>query len=99
MVLSMNIYISGPMRGVYNYREKFNRAEEFMKKYGFRVINPANFKFSGMSREQILDIDLSLLGTCNAIYMLKGWKESCGANREYGYAVAKKMLILYEEDD
>ena len=46
--------------------------------------------------EDYMKADLLLLGMCDAIYMLKGWEKSCGANREYGYALAKGMEIMFE---
>ncbi len=35
------IYISGPITGVPDWEEKFNRAAEFYRKKGFTVVNPA----------------------------------------------------------
>ena len=49
------------------------------------------------SYEEYMKIDMSLLSICDTIYMLKGWENSRGANREYGYALGKRMTILYEE--
>lgn len=40
-----------------------------------------------------------MLGMCGSIYMLKGWEKSCGANREYGYALAKDMTVILEQAD
>lgn len=34
-----------------------------------------------------------------AVYMLKGWEKSCGANREYGYALAKDYIVMLEGGD
>lgn len=39
-----------------------------------------------------------MLDMCEAIYILKGWEKSCGSNREYGYALAKDMIIMYEKE-
>ncbi len=97
--MSMNIYISGPMRGVDNYREKFERAKRIIEKGGHKAINPAGLDLCGLTREQILDTDLILLNLCDTIYMLKGWEESCRANREYGYALAKGLDIMFERDE
>ena len=99
MDVSMNIYISGPMRGVDNYREKFERAKRLIEKGGHRVINPAALDLYGLTREQMLSVDLLLLSLCDTIYMLKGWESSCGANREYGYALAKGLDIMFERDE
>nr|DAF22446.1 MAG TPA: deoxyribosyltransferase [Caudoviricetes sp.] len=94
----MNIYISGPIEGVDNYREKFERAKRIIEKGGHKAmaINPVGLDLYGLTREQILNVDLALLDLCDTIYMLKGWESSCGANREYGYALAKGMDIMFE---
>lgn len=93
------IYISGPMEGVENYEKNFRRAENYLENQGYEVVNPANIDVTGMSREEILDMDLKLLRECDAICMLKGWQQSCGANREYGFALAKGMDVMFEEDE
>lgn len=95
----MNIYISGPIEGVDNYREKFERAKRIIEKGGNRVVNPAALDLDGLTREQMLGVDLLLLSLCDTIYMLKGWELSCGANREYGYALAKGLDIMIERDE
>ena len=97
--MSMNIYISGPIESVDNYREKFERAKRIIEKGGHKAINPAGLDLSGLTREQILNVDLVLLDLCDTIYMLKGWESSCGANREYGYALAKGLDIMFERDE
>ena len=95
----MNIYISGPMRGVDNYDTLFRAAEMKLKEGGHNVANPADLDLDGLTREQMLNVDLALLDLCDTIYMLKGWEESCGANREYGYALAKGLDIMFERDE
>lgn len=90
------IYISGPMEGVENYEENFRKAEEKLTKEGYEAVNPANIDVTGMSREEILKLDLWMLEWCDAIYMLKGWQKSCGANREYGFALGRGMEIFHE---
>ena len=92
------IYISGPVDGVENYEKNFKKAEEDFTEAGYKVVNPANIDVTGMSREEILDMDLKLLRECDSICMLKGWQQSCGANREYGFAVGNYMDILCEEE-
>lgn len=95
----MNIYISGPIEGVDNYREKFERAKRIIEKRGNKAINPASLDLYGLTREQMLNVELVLLDLCDTIYMLEGWEQSCGANREYGYALAKGLEIMYERDE
>ncbi len=93
----MTIYISGPMAGIEGYEKNFKVAEEKIKESGHEVVNPAEIDGEGMTREELLALDLRMLEECDAIYMLKGWQQSCGANREYGFALGNYMEILYEE--
>lgn len=92
----MRVYISGPITGVENYKEKFNKAQEYLVEQGFNVINPAKIEFSDLSYEEYMKIDMTLLDLCEGIYMLEGWEGSCGANREYGYALASVKVIMHE---
>lgn len=62
------------------------------------MINPAynDDVMPNAKYEEYMELDMFLLNLCDGIYMLKGWKTSCGANREYGYALAKGMEIMFE---
>lgn len=95
----MTIYISGPMAGIEGYEKNFKAAEEKIKESGHEVVNPAEIDGEGMTREELLGLDLWMLEECNAIYMLKGWQQSCGANREYGFALAKGMSVMFETEE
>ena len=46
---------------------------------------------------EYMKMSFELLSMCDTIYMMKGWEESKGANREYGFAVARGIKILMEE--
>ena len=93
------IYISGPMTGDENYKSRFLKAEEELREKGHDVINPARVDalLHNASYEDYMKVDMFLLDMCDTIYMLKGWEKSCGANREYGYAMAKNYIVLHEE--
>ena len=93
------VYISGRMTGTDDYAERFAKAEQELTEQGFSVINPAKTAATfpkSFTYEDYMKIDLALLGMCDGIYMLKGWEKSCGANREYGYALASGMRVMYE---
>ena len=96
----MRVYISGPIRGTGDYAQRFEDAEYELREHGFKPINPvkADAISDDLTIEERLKIDLLLLGMCDAIYMLRGWEGSCGANREFGYAAAKDMMIMREAD-
>lgn len=92
------IYISGAITGVDNCSVRFCEAENFLKEKGYGVVNPIYMDsvMSSADYEDYMSVDIFLLGMCDAIYMLKGWENSRGANREYGYALAKGMDIMFE---
>ena len=95
------IYISGPITGTDDFYERFAEAEaEAMWSCDGSVVNPARLNDimpKDATHEEYMELSFKLLGMCDAIYMLKGWEESKGANREYGYAVAKGMRLMFEK--
>lgn len=91
-----SVYISGPMEGIKDYELKFREAEYKLVTDGCSVVNPAVIGGRGMTREELLELDIELLSECDVIYMLKGWQQSRGANREYGYALGRGMAIMFE---
>lgn len=97
----MRIYISGPVTGREDYVERFTRAEmEIQEKFGenAQIINPVQVcaALPDMEYEEYMKLCLCLLDMSEAIYMLDGWQQSAGANREFGYALAKNMVIIKE---
>ncbi|MBE5922068.1 MAG: DUF4406 domain-containing protein [Lachnospiraceae bacterium] len=95
------IYISGPITGNEDYQTRFAQVEAKLKVEGHEVINPAALDtcLPFLGYEEFMRLDFCLLDMCNVIYMLKGWKKSPGANREYGYALGKGYIIWEEELD
>lgn len=95
----MKIYISGAITGTDNYMERFAKAEKELTEQGYSVVNPAKVNAQlpeDTSYEEYMKMRFCMLDMCEAIYMLKGWEKSCGANRELGYSLAKDMIIMYE---
>ena len=94
----MRIYISGPITNVLDYKEKFARAEQNLKtKYpDAEIINPTVLDKLPLTYDEYMELDLRLLGMCEGIYMMEGWEDSKGANREYGYALAKGNTFYFE---
>ena len=99
----MKIYISGAITGTDDYMERFAKAEKELTEKGYSVVNPAKVNAQlpeDTNYEEYMKMCFCMLDMCNAIYMLNGWEESRGANREYGYAIAKgKEVILESEED
>jgi len=104
------IYISGKMTGCKNYNFlNFFRAERYLKKLGYKVINPARESFLLLKKLKVKsfsDIKLiefikedarAIIEDCDAIYLLKDWESSTGANAEFHLAKWKGIKIYYQE--
>ncbi len=96
------IYISGAITGTDDYMERFAKAQKELEEQGYYVINPALIN-SNMPKdttyEEYMEMSLTMLDMADSIYMMKGWEKSCGANREYGYALAKDKIIMFEREE
>ncbi len=94
----MKIYISGPVRGKVDYAEDFFESEKMLKGEGHEVVNPIRLMDmlpKGLTDEEFLELDMMLLKHCDTIYLLPGWRDSRGCNREYGYALAAEFAEKY----
>lgn len=98
------IYIAGKITGTTDYLERFARAEEWLNQHGYQgmVINPAKISdglpLESTAYKDYIHIGLSMLETCDSIFMLEGWEESLGASLELQYAVTLGYEVLYEEE-
>lgn len=92
------IYIAGPMTGIEDYNfPAFNRAAGMLRESGWVVENPADHGVvEGASWSDYLAYDLTRLGTCGAVYLLRGWQNSKGAKLEYLIAKELGMVIIEE---
>lgn len=95
------IFISGPITGIKDYKDKFNEAEKYLQNNGFvNIINPAKvaeaLPVDAIKYEDFLKIDLQMLNACSMIYMLKGWDNSKGACKEHEYAINHGIDIIYQ---
>lgn len=100
----MRIYISGKITGLEyeEYMHNFNRAEQKLKEKGFSVINPARVNGelpADTTYEEYMRMSFVMLDMADGIYMLRNWKESKGAKREYAKAKKDGKLICYEEPE
>ena len=92
------IYISGPITGVPDFKERFAEVEEMYRQKGFYVISPAKLNEilpeEGTTWEEYMDFALMLMRKCDTIHLLPGWKNSKGATVEYYVALERDMIIL-----
>ena len=95
----MKIYISGTITGTDDYMERFAKAEKELTEKGYSVVNTAKVNAQlpeDTTYEEYMKMSFCMLDMCEAIFMLQGWSKSCGANREYWYAMEKRKTIMYE---
>ena len=91
------IYISGKITGDPNFREKFQKAEDFIQERypNQEVINPAKITLPECCGwEDYMDVCLMLLDKADTLYLLEDWQESRGSRMEHGYALAKDKIVL-----
>lgn len=87
------VYISGPITGVDNYQEIFERAEMKLETLGFEPVNPCKGEEPGHSWEWYMKRDIKKLCDCDIICLLPGWEESKGAMMEYDVALKLGLEI------
>lgn len=94
----MKVYISGKITGNPYYKDDFKEAEEELREFGHEPVNPAAVYDEGncSTYKDCIDHDLELLATCDAIYMLRGWRKSAGARLEHQYAQTTGMWIAHQ---
>ena len=92
----MKVYLSGKITGDAGYRQKFEAVQNELTSYGYVVFNPAVLP-DGFEYEDYMSLDLLILSRCDAIYLLRDWKNSPGAKRELEEAKRLGLQILNED--
>ena len=95
----MKIYISGAISNTDDYMERFAKAEKELTEKGYSVVNPAKVNAQlpeDTTYEEYMKMCFCMLDICEAIFMMQGWSKSRCSIREYGYAIAKDMIIMHE---
>lgn len=87
--------IFGKLRNIY----RAWRAARRLWAEGYTVVCPhmnSALMDGAISNDEFILRDLSILGKCDAVYMLKGWSRSKGARLERDYALQLGLEVLYE---
>lgn len=99
------VYIAGPMSGIEeNNHPAFYHIEEKLKSEGYEVVNPARITHETITakknptRRDFYRSDFHALLYCDAIFLLKGWDKSHGAQFERQLALEVGCQIFYEDE-
>lgn len=96
----MRIYIAGPITGHKDFMERFAAAENKLRAAGHETINPAKLNLmvpDTYTQQEYMKIYIPLLDTCEAVFCLKGWGLSKGANQEVAHAMETGKTIMFEQ--
>lgn len=95
----MKFYLSGQISNNPNFMSDFEKAENTIKTFypEAEVINPAKVgnALPELKHEEYMKISFQLIDLAEVVVMMNGWRLSCGASQEYGYAHAKGKKILF----
>lgn len=103
----MTLYISGPITGIKFYRRNFRRAEKYLTKKGFTVVNPVNVGDTlnipksmpeALAYKKYMKADLHAMLSCDGIVLLSGWESSKGAKMEK-YVAEECGLKIFKQGE
>ena len=92
-----SIYLSGPITGYPNFKERFDRVAAELRQRDWIVLNPAETP-AGLSEFAYMDIGCAQVRSADAILMLDGWRNSAGAQTEYFLAIKCGKQIYTETE-
>ena len=78
------VYIAGPIAGVANYWEPFEKAENEIEALGGIALTPTRLPY-GMNKAQYMRICFAMIDSADAVLLVGNWPESGGANLERHY--------------
>lgn len=98
MPTKKRIYISGKISGMEEKAfELFEEAEMLLHTYGYEVINPMKLPHNHDKQwHSYMREDIKALCECDAIYMLRNWKDSRGAQIEFELANYLEIDIIHQ---
>ena len=87
---SSKVYLSGPITGTVDYKERFKAKQRELWGLGIAwVMNPAEVMSHmpcSIQYREIMNICYSMMAACDTIYLMKGWRQSSGCRIEVAYA-------------
>jgi hypothetical protein len=92
----MIIYLSGRITGNDNYIAEFKHAEYELWKQANIIVSPLDY-IPLENWKDYMRRDLNLIKGCKAIYMIKGWETSRGANIELWFARRYGLTVIFQK--
>jgi len=95
--MKLKIYISGAITSDKNYKEHFQKAEDFLNVYDdYKIINPVKIVPEGSSYQEAMKICLYALLESDVIFLLTNYKQSEGTLTEMAVAKSIGLQFWYE---
>lgn len=91
------VYLSGPITGVPNYWEAFEKAEDYLTSLGWIVLSPAKHP-KGLTNGQYMRIDFAMIDVADVVLFLPGYQDSRGACLERDYCIYTQKKICQDLD-
>ena len=83
------IYISGPITGTTDYKQRFEETEKKLKETfpDADIVNPVKITESleHFTHDEYLKVCIAALSSCNMIFLMRGWEKSEGVKEELRY--------------
>lgn len=90
-------YISGPISGTEDYKERFAAAEQQVRALGMQPVNPVTLMHDHDKKwSSYMRVALLAMLDCQAIYFLDGWLQSEWANIEFNLAQELDFERFYQ---